>query len=261
MKRTRKSNRTKPQWRALGAGLVLLMLGACAGDGRLDNPIDRRATWFDHISGGDIARGCRAGTVPAGSYRFVEFRDRAAQVRLYDLTPGAPTPDAGSEMTAHLSAHVLEGPIRIGGWPVLEDPLRPWQGVGAETEIPAARAAEIARDALAGGLDAPAPDGRVLASRSYFWLAAACLEDGRFAFQVWEWPDAGYRDRSFAEILHAADPTGIPLNAPPALETRLTNSAVPRVQAARTGYSRYTHYDLIVEPDGVRIGRSYAPRL
>ncbi|MBP5857066.1 hypothetical protein KAJ83_08600 [Marivibrio halodurans] len=257
---TNKAGISGSRWRALSVGLVFLALGACAGDGRLDNPFDRRATWFDHISGGDIARGCRAGTVPAGTYRFTEFRNRAEQVRLYDLS-SVPSPQASDGISAHLSVHVLEGPIRIGGWPVLEDPLRPWQGVGAETGIPAERAAAITRDARAGGLEEPAPEGRILASRSYFWLVAACLEGGRFAFQVWEWPDAAYKDRAFAEILHALDPTGIPLNTPPVGETRLTNSIVPRVQAAQTGYSRYTHYDLIVEPDGVRTGRSYAPRL
>ena len=237
----------------LGAAVLL---AACASDGSIDNPVERRFSWFDYISGGDLRRACASGSPAAqGAYRFVEYRNRAEQVRIYELRPGA-----GGGEGARLRAHVLEGPIRFSRWPLFTDPLHPWQGEKAETRLGEAQVQAIASDAAEGGLLEPPPVGRTLASRSFFWLVAACREGTGFAFQVWEWPDAGYRGRDFAEILHGADPTGIPLNPLPAGEGRLENAVHPGVQEQRTGHSAYEHYDLIVGDAGVSVGRSYPPR-
>eukprot|EP00752_Nemacystus_decipiens_P001154 g1154.t1 len=168
-------------WAATG-----LLLAACASGGDVSNPLERRLTWIDHVSGGDLRRACEAGDVSVrDAYRFVEFRDRAVQVRLYDLRPAG---DGSGD--AVLRSHVLKATIDVKRWRVTDDILEPWRGRVAESRIDAATADAIRADARAGGLGAPPPVGRTLASRSFFWLASACLSDGaggqRFAFQVWE---------------------------------------------------------------------------
>jgi hypothetical protein len=240
--------------RALIGAIAVLILAGCASDGSVSNPFERRATWVDYISGGDIRRGCEAGDPAAqGVYRFVEYRDRLDQVRLYDLRSPAEASDG-----ALLRAHVLTGSTAVHRWRLFEDPLQPWRGDITEAPVDVETAAAIRADARAGGLAVrPPPEGRVLASRSYFWLVSACLPDEGFAFQIWEWPDEDYRTRRFAELLHAADATGVGLNRPPAQEERLRNPSVSRAWEPDRADSVFPDYDLIVTPNGVRMGQSY----
>jgi len=236
--------------------IAVLLLGAvvlagCASDGDLGDPVERRFTWVDHISGGDIRRACAAGE-GIGRYRFVEFRNRAEQMRLYDLTPD---PQGGAE----LRSHVLKTRMDPTAWPVFTDPLKPWRGEIVETRLSAETAEAIRADAHAGGLTDPPPAGRTLASRSFFWLVSACTAADGFAFQVWEWPSDGYRDRRFAELLHAADETGVALNEPPADLARIVNAVNPQAIATQSAARHFEHYDLTVEAEGVAIGRSYLP--
>ncbi|MEQ8604660.1 MAG: hypothetical protein RIB45_15205 [Marivibrio sp.] len=243
-----------PSTLAPAARLFTLLLSAvifagCAGDGNVANPLDRRATWIDHISGGDIRRACAAGEA-VGQRRFVEFRNRAEQVRLYNLTPAQ---DGG----ALLQSHALTGGVRLNQWPAFTDVLDPWRGTIVESRLSAQQAAAIEADARAGGLLQPPPVGRKLASRSYFWLVSACTEGQGFALQVWEWPSQGYRERSFADLLHEADATGVPLNPPPKTAERIVNRLGG---GSVTGEETFPHYDLIVREDRVEIGRTYRNR-
>lgn len=236
---------------ALLVGAVVL--AGCAAQGDVSNPLDRRLSWIDHISGGDIRRACAAGE-GVGRYRFVEYRNRAEQVRLYDLTP------SGEGAAAVLRSHVLKARIDPTNWAIFSDPLRPWRGEIVESRLSSATAEAIRADARAGGLADPPPVGRTLASRSFFWLVSACLEGEGFVFQVWEWPSEGYRDRAFADLLHGADATGVALNAPPEQEGRIVNPVNPRAGAIQSSADVYEHYDLTVEAEGVAIGRTYPER-
>ncbi|MCR9218977.1 MAG: hypothetical protein NXI21_02005 [Alphaproteobacteria bacterium] len=248
-------------WMRAGVGAAAaLLLAGCASGGDVSNPLERRLTWIDHISGGDLRRACAAGDASVRDlHRFVEFRDRAVQVRLYDLRPAG---DGSGDAT--LRAHALKAMIDVKRWRVTDDILEPWRGQVAESRIDAATADAIRADARAGGLGAPPPAARRLASRSFFWLVSACLPDGeagqRFAFQVWEWPEPGYRTRPFADLLHAADATGVPLNPLPAEATRRVNRPDPKGWEPGARQRSFVHYDLIVTDAGVTIGRSYPPR-
>ena len=241
------------------AGLLVgaAVLAGCAAAGDVSNPLERRLTWIDHISGGDIRRDCAAGE-GVGRYRFVEYRNRAEQVRLYDLTP-AVEGGTGSG-AAMLRSHVLKARIDPTNWAIFSDPLKPWRGEVVESRLSGETAEAIRADARDGGLGDPPPVGRTLASRSFFWLVSACLEGQDFAFQVWEWPSEGYRDRAFADLLHEADATGVALNAPPEEEERILNPVNPRAGAMQSSADVYEHYDLTVEAEGVAIGRSYPER-
>ncbi len=238
---------------ALG-GLVLLVAAGCASQGAIDNPVVRRATWVDYISGGDIRRACQAkepGTV--GRYRFVEFRNRAEQVRVYDVYP---EPDRDG---ARLEAQVLGGGGRIGSDTrlSLSDPLAPWQPVQATTHLRPETLAALNDAVEADGLGEPPPVDRTLASRSYFWLAAGCGAGHSFGFQAWEWPSARYKALTFPRLLYEADRTGVARHPFPETETRQVNYGDRTRQDRINSRDNYTHYDLIVQENGVAMGRVY----
>jgi|GEM_PF-857071 hypothetical protein len=238
------------------AGLVLIglaILAGCASQGSISNPFERRAVWVDYISGGDIRRACAQGTLrPGSAYRFVEYRNRADQVRVYEAR-------ADDGHAPALQVRVLRGGIRLDGWSPFTDPLQPFRGTEGSARLTDTQFATIKTQARADGLMTAPPVDRKIASRSYFWLASACTGDG-FAFQVWEWPAQDYRNLAFADTLHELDPTDLALNPAPQGDERLVNSPDRQRQRQLTGDDPFPHYDLIVQETGVSLGRSYSTR-
>lgn len=235
----------------------LAVLAGCASQGSIDDPLTRRTTWFDFISGGDLRRACEADKANAvGSYRFVEFRNRADQVRVYEIEP-----IRVASRGATLRGQVVFGKAVIDRLNLFTEPLRPWNPETGERELSRAQLARIEEDLRSRGLGTGPPVGRDLASRSYFFLVSACRRDEGFDFQVYEWPDADYRRSDFAEILHLNDPTGVAFNDLPEMEERLVNYADWSRQRAATGDSTFHHYDLTVTETGVSPGRTYKRRM
>ena len=71
--------------------LVVFALSGCAQatTGEVSNPLERKWTWIDFISAGDVRRACEPGA--PDRMRFVLNADRSRQVRIYDVDPVAKT--------------------------------------------------------------------------------------------------------------------------------------------------------------------------
>jgi hypothetical protein len=231
--------------RSIAVVCGLALLAGCATSGEIDNPAERRFTWFSFISGEDIARDCAA--TGRERYRLTQIADREIQVRVYDI-------DAGLAPDTQLRSRVLAGAANDWfPWPILTDPSRPFRPHEAVAPLPPEKLTAV-RDALvaAGWSTRPPPVGRLIASHSYSWLAAGC-RDGQFHFQVWEYPDADYLSLGFPAILTETDGNPIrPRPEPTDGERRTFNAFM-----GRTGGNMPTDgrelYNMKIGPNGVTI--------
>ncbi len=249
-----------------GVLLASVLLQGCSSQGKIVNPFERRLVWFSHISGEDVRTGCTDAT--PDRYRLTYYANRARQVRVYevnlppensdgDLVPpstGAGIPDG----LVAVAVDVLDGPVDFTRVPIIDDILRPWKPKRREFTITPDVMQEIRFDMIESGVTKGAPVGRVLASPSFFWLAAACI-DGAFYFQVWEHPDPDFRALAFPTILFGRDGSSVPPLIAPAGEERIVNYTDPRRQEL-VHRDIYNHYDLIVEAQGVATGNTYPRR-
>lgn len=195
----------------------LALLAGCASSGEIDNPLQRRATWFSFISGEDIASEC----VASGRerYRLTYIADRDIQVRIYDI-------DAETSPAVQLRSRIMT--VAASDWfplPILTDPSRPFRPYDSVTNLSDADFETIEADLLqAGWSTQPPPVGRKIASHSFSWLVAGC-RNGEFSFQVWEYPDPAFQDLKFPDLLFAADTSGIRLAPLPTDGERRTYDA------------------------------------
>lgn len=189
------------------ATLVTGLLAGCTTDGEIDNPAQRRATWFSFLSGDDIAAECEASG--RERYRLTYIADREIQVRVYDI-------DADVTPTPQLRTRVLQ--VAASEWfpvPLFEDPSRPFRPYDFVTSLSDDDLNAVREDLLkAGWSTEPPPIGRKIASHSYAWLVAGC-RDGAFSFQVWEYPDAEFANLTFPDVLFAVDNSAIDVVPPP----------------------------------------------
>ncbi|MBO6837270.1 MAG: hypothetical protein JJ878_20885 [Alphaproteobacteria bacterium] len=195
---------------ALSLALATVLTGliaGCTSNGEIDNPVQRRATWFSFLSGDDIAAECEASG--RERYRLTYIADREIQVRIYDI-------DADMPPKPQLRTRVMQ--VAASEWfplPVLEDPSRPFRPYDTVTTLSEEDMTAIRDDLLnAGWSTQPPPIGRKIASHSYAWLVAGC-RDGAFSFQVWEYPDAEFDALAFPAVLFAAENSGIDVVPPP----------------------------------------------
>lgn len=228
---------------ALTVGLALVILAGCTASGEIDNPAQRRATWFSFISGEDIAAACEAHG--RERYRLTYYADRRVQVRVYDIEPTA-TP------AAQLRVRVLQTAANTWfPWPIFEDPSRPFRPYDSVSPLSAAQLEAIRTDLQENGFATrPPPIDRKLASRSYFWLAAGC-RDGRFSFQAWEYPDPEFLGLAFPETLFQADASGIPVEPPPEDGQRRVYDANLGSPRGDGPGDRGLLYNLRVDPRGI----------
>ena len=220
--------------------LSVLFLAACAqtSSGEISNPLERRWTWIDFISAGDIRRECRPGS--ADRVRFVLNADRSKQVRAYDFN----VEEATLRTRIHrprvpFSAFRIDSSIASYFTPV-DDTVRLEQGAAAGIV-----------DALASdraGKAGSAPDP--LLTEWHFWLVGACV-DGSFTFDIWVSPDADYRALRFPAELFSHDISNVPVVTQGAERRLGLHDYNPARQEA------FSHYLLHLREDRVVLGQNY----
>ncbi|MDW3207071.1 MAG: hypothetical protein R8L07_16150 [Alphaproteobacteria bacterium] len=229
---------------AFTAGIAGL-LAACTTDGEIDNPAQRRATWFSFISGDDIAAECEASG--RERYRLTYLADREIQVRIYDI-------DADVAPAPQLRTRVLQ--VAASEWfplPLFEDPSRPFRPYDSVTTLPEADLDAIREDLLAAGWSTePPPVGRKIASHSFAWLVAGC-RDSAFSFQVWEYPDAEFAGLNFPDVLFAVDNSAIDVVPPPTDGERRTFNRFMGRTGSNTPTDGRELYNMQVGPRGVTL--------
>ena len=210
----------RPPWRSpfrpgrragpvLALGLALGILAGCTYRGEIDQPATLKATWFSYLNGDDIRSACADGTPVR--YRLVYNGRYNEQLRAYEVVGDG---NGGAYYTARtqrgsgldLSRFSFDDPQALAAWTRFQTRLNP---------------ADLA--ALQGALDAsgafgPTPVGLRLGSEQFYWIASLC-RDGRFQFNAWLYPSAGFARLRFPGILLAHDGTGTVINPPRAVPT------------------------------------------
>jgi hypothetical protein len=225
---------TKLRLAPFGLLSLIIILAGCASSGEIDNPLNRRATWFSFISGEDIATACRVDG--RERYRLTYIADRNVQVRIYDI-------DADVTPVAQLRSRIMTVAASDWfPWEFLSDPSRPFRPFDKVETLPADKLEAIRQDLLASGWSTqPAPVGKKIASTSYAWLVAGC-RNGEFSFQAYEYPDADFQALTFPEILYEVDQNSIDVRQPPTDGERRTltpNQAIGGRSAADEGGNIY----------------------
>src|SRR6185312_888965 len=95
----------------------------------------------------------------------------------------------------------------------LEDLESPWRWKRAEAHLTPEAFADFRRRLDQSGFRAGAPSGLTLYSVDFWWLAAGCA-DGEFHFAAWVYPDPGFMQLKFPELLFALDETGVAVSQP-----------------------------------------------
>ncbi|RED53910.1 hypothetical protein [Aestuariispira insulae] len=221
------------------------LLSGCASDGEVGNIFQRKTTWTDFVSGGDIKAACVPGA--ANRYRAVYNANRADQVRIYDVATNA----GGGVLRTRVLEHAISQNSTI--WPLEKNTLL--DPSDNSTPLPVADVAQIEKLFATDGLAAPAPVGRRLFSGSYFWLVSGCV-NGQFHFNAWEYPDDSFKGLNFPNMLFARDDDPVKIVFPRGDE-RITELNLRDVNFERSGFN---HYDFIVQSDGVSMGASYRNR-
>jgi hypothetical protein len=230
------------------AGL-LLGLAACAyqpsgnqGAGLgIDNPVERKFTWFSYLDAADIRNSCAAGG--PDQLRLVYNAQFYDHVRAYDLL-GGPNP----LMTAR--ARGTSGNLLNLGFDSLEGLFGPWNFRKSQVALTPAEWGELNDLLRKSGYATTDQSGMRLHSQDFYWLVAGC-EAGRFHFNAWAERSSStpLARIQFLDFLLKRDATGLPYKAP---------RPVPYIEKADGGKGRNSDYrgDFIitVHPDG--IGRS-----
>src|SRR5262249_39373657 len=93
------------------------------------------------------------------------------------------------------------------------DLLAPWRWHAAVVALSPAELDRLRLSLADSGFFAGPPVGLVLHSKDFYWAASGC-RDGKFYYHAWVHAQGQFRDAAFAEVLLAADPTGITINPP-----------------------------------------------
>lgn len=217
------------------AGAVLLTLGACAAvEGIVNNPIERKFSWFSFLEGGDFKQSCDARS--AGHYRMVYNAVYEEQVRIYELDAASETLDVRVILPANLSNLDVRQ---------ASDLLNPWRGTVASTRLSSADVNGFINDLGSFGVFGEPNVGAELSSKGFFWTIAACHE-GQYHFTGFQWPDQSWDQATFADRLFALDETGIAVNAPRWTSVKRTFT----YQRDKTGQT-INEYHTKVGPDGL----------
>jgi hypothetical protein len=209
---------------------VLGASGCTYKPGYEDSPVARSFAWFSYLNADDIRSQC-SGSGP-DRYRIVYNGNTDEQVRTYDIT-------ADSGGGGDLKVQVTGVADWAAGVPI-DDLLSPWRGRIERRQLSADQLQAIRSALRASGFSTPPPDGTILRSWSFYWLAAAC-EGGRFTFNGWGYPSDRFARATLAGPLMAVDPTGIAFN-PPRDDTR------PDQDDRR----RQRYYQLVITSEGIR---------
>jgi hypothetical protein len=192
-----------------GAALAATLLAGCAyqpagrvGSGSgIDNPVERKFTWFSYLDAADIRNSCASGG--PDQYRLIYNGQYYKHVRTYEVAGGD-----SPQIVAR--ARGVSGDVLQMGFNSFEELLGPWNFRRSETALSSEEWTKL-RDLLhqsgfAGGSQA----GLRLHSQDFYWLAAGC-EGGKFFYNAWAVnPQALPLNRTaFQDFLLRHDQTGI----------------------------------------------------
>lgn len=195
-------------------GMAALLLGACAynsagnqgaGTG-IDNPIERKFTWFSYLDAADIRNSCAAGG--PDQYRIVYNGQYYDHVRTYEVTR-SPKPQILAR------ARGTSGNLTQMSFGSFDELLGPWNFRRSEAALSDADWSKL-RDLLhQSGFADGDQAGLRLHSQDFYWLVAGC-EAGQFHFNAWaDKPRAISLNRTnFLDFLLKHDSTGIGYKPP-----------------------------------------------
>ena len=203
----------KAGWGLFPVGAALLLAGCAyqatgnqgAGLG-IDNPVERRFTWFSYLDAADIRNSCAAGG--PDQLRLVYNGQFPDQVRAYDILGGAKP-----VMTAR--ARGASGNLLNMSFDTLEGLFGPWNFRQSQATLSPAEWAELNELLRRSGYATTVQDGLRLHSMDFYWLVAGC-EGGKFHYNGWAarsstTPLGNVR---FLEFLLKRDQTGIAYRPP-----------------------------------------------
>lgn len=195
-------------------GGAMLLITACAynsagnqgaGTG-IDNPVERKFTWFSYLDAADIRNSCAAGG--PDQYRIVYNGQYYDHVRTYEVTR-SPRPQILAR------ARGTSGNLMQMGFGSFDELLGPWNFRRSESSLSEGDWSKL-RDLLhQSGFAEGDQAGLRLHSQDFYWLVAGC-ESGHFAFNAWAAnPRALSLTRTkFLDFLLKHDQTGIGYKPP-----------------------------------------------
>lgn len=179
----------------LSSGLALgfaLLSGCAYHQGQqydINNPIVRKVGWFSYLDGNDIREACAGGG--AERYRLVYNGQYDEQLRSYEIY-------AGQDGGGVLHARALDNSNNVLSF-TLDNPFSPWQWQESQVKLTPAEMAEFRRLLAASGYGGAAPQGLMLHSRDFYWVASGC-QQGAFHYFAWNNRSQGIAAASFANI-------------------------------------------------------------
>jgi hypothetical protein len=219
--------------------LMAYLLGGCAYHGParsdIDNSAVRKVAWFSYLDGNDIREGCVAGS--PDRFRLVYNGQYEKQLRSYEITSiGAQ--NAGAYFVARALGQSNLANVS------LDDLLAPWRWQKSEARLSPAEFDQF-RDLLAqSGWGQGAPQGKLLHSRDFYWVAAGC-RNGQFHFDAWVDAQGDFRAIKFQEFLLARDKTGLAFRKP------VTVRPIDRTEQGRPRERSAPIFALTVSGEGI----------
>lgn len=188
--------------------LMAYLVGGCAYHGPartdIDNPAVRKVAWFSYLDGNDIRNGCVSGSLDR--FRLVYNGQYEKQVRSYEITQASPNPGG-----AYFVARALGRTNLVEA--SLDDVLSPWRWQKSEANLSGDEFAQFRDFLTQSGWGHGAPQGKILHSRDFYWVAAGC-HDGQFHFDAWVDAQGDFQKVKFQDFLLARDKTGVPFRKP-----------------------------------------------
>ena len=188
--------------------LMAYLVSGCAyhdaATSDIDNPAVRKVAWFSYLDGNDIRESCVTGS--PDRFRLVYNGQYEKQLRSYEITAEG-TQNGGAYFVARALGH--SNLVEVS----LDDLLAPWRWQKSESRLSATEFDQF-RDLLTqSGWGRGAPQGKILHSRDFYWVAAGC-QDGQFHFDAWVDAQGDFRQITFQDFLLARDKTGIAFRKP-----------------------------------------------
>ncbi|MGH6891009.1 MAG: hypothetical protein ACREEP_02005 [Dongiaceae bacterium] len=186
--------------------IMVSLLGGCAYHGAarsdIDNPAVRKVAWFSYLDSNDIRESCVAGSLDR--FRLIYNGQYEQQVRSYEITADG---TGGAYFIARAKGRSNLAEVQ------LNDLLAPWRWQKSETKLSAGEFAQFHDLLTQSGWGQGAPQGKILHSRDFYWVAAGC-RDGQFHFDAWVHAQGDFPEIKFQDFLLTHDKTGLAFRKP-----------------------------------------------
>ena len=114
----------------------------------------------------------------------------------------------------------------------LNDLLAPWRWQKSESQLSGAELDQFRDLLMQSGWGKGAPQGKILHSRDFYWVAAGC-RNGQFQFAAWVDAHGDFPEIKFQEFLLARDKTNVAFRQPVKVGPRdRTEQGKPRDRSA-----------------------------